>query len=149
MNTAVRVIAAAFACVAVLSAIALAAWFLIFPDRFSNRFDDVDLVAVNTAVGVFLIAAGLALAVVGYACGVVLNVAPKKADEDELTAAGTIDFPDAIKNLTDLLKQAGGLGIAVLLLGVILLTGTALGDAASTGSTSGDSEATSSPRRTS
>jgi len=118
----VRWIATIFTVGAVGLALALAIWFFVNPDGFSDAFDDVNVVAVNTALGVFLITAGLALAIIGYVYQSVLTQAT--------TLEEAVSPSELFKALAELLKQAGGLGVAVMLLGVILLTGTSLGDAA-------------------
>jgi hypothetical protein len=115
-----RVIAALVALAIVVGAVALGFWLIVDPEEFA----DVDLTAVNVVLGTALVCSGVALAALGFIFGVLF---PPKQPATPLTAAQAIDLSKAIEALTKLLQQTGGLGIALLLFGVILLTGTALG----------------------
>jgi len=126
-----RVITVAFAGGVVIAAFIVGIAFFVGPQAFSDEFAKVNIVAVNTALGMFLVCAGLALAVVGYAYGAVTKGEPAPP------AIEGVDS-DLVKAFAELLKQAGGLGVAIMLLGVILLTGTSLGGAADTASTMTD-----------
>jgi hypothetical protein len=71
-----------------------------------------------------LVCSGLALAALGF---LLAALAPPKPEGGVTRADEANAIADIAKGLAELLKQAGGLGIAVMLLGVVLLTGTALG----------------------
>lgn len=116
-----------------------------FPDLPAGEEPTVE--SANIAVGANLVRWGLAISILSFIPALLLSLIGafrieqvRQETGGDLAAQNVNPVVEVIKLVPDLLKVPGGFGIALALIGAIIMTGTALGG--------GDAEATPTPTPT-